>query len=286
MLIEGAFWKLPEIFLREWFPDERYEAGLTSAFAMGILLELSARNIDFPTDHVQLERRYTGLQEDQPNWRVDLYATLPLPFSMSPKDRYYQYGVKPENWIESKLLIDRRGRANVPKVSSTASVMKDLIRLCILPEEERSSDRKNGRYLVLVCDDDPSSYLAGRRRDGSKREWLSKLLAPGVSQGEFVLADEGVTFREKLGFGFRDDPAIKFEFTTHTMCFEPLAPSLGMKPLYRGYLVRVDAFTVRIGAAEMNYSTTDQDTWTAARETSQRAVIAEFVARASDQTEE
>ncbi len=76
MIIEGAFLKLPELLLGHMFPKEQYEATIANRLAMGVLLELSARNIELPMHRIHLEKPYKDVSKSRSPGRADLYVNL------------------------------------------------------------------------------------------------------------------------------------------------------------------------------------------------------------------
>jgi len=66
MIIEGAFYKLPELLLESRTPEQQYESTLVSYLAMAVLLELNARNIQQPLSRIHIERPYQGMTHIQP----------------------------------------------------------------------------------------------------------------------------------------------------------------------------------------------------------------------------
>jgi len=63
----------------------------------------------------------------------------------------------------------------------------DLVRLMTLAEDNRSDQENIGKYLLHVYQGDPSHYVAMKKKDGKRREWLEALYKPGRQELEFSL---------------------------------------------------------------------------------------------------
>lgn len=86
-------------------------------------------------------------------------------------------GLRERNWIGVEAFL-RRGEGTPTKTADVGEIIRDLLRLCPLPEELTRRSRQNERYLLLVFDGPASAYLALTGRD-HKRAWLSGLLSEG-----------------------------------------------------------------------------------------------------------
>lgn len=249
MIVEGAFYKLPELLLGQDVPAEQYEATMASHLAMAVLLELNARNVPLPQRRIHVERPYP-LDKAGPACRGDLYVNLAGVFPAS--GGLTHYGIAADNWIEAKFHA-RIGRASgtVTKVSNVGRLARDLLRLCLFVPE--AGEHRSGRYLLAVFNRPPHEYLAFGRQDRSLagRDWLRETLSPGRHQVEISFQDETPRLVGKVGAGLASQAGSlhwSLDVVTHT--FEPDAAPAGV-PLYWGYLVRIAGFAVQLGAEEL-----------------------------------
>lgn len=260
MILEGAFYKLPELLLGHAFPRQQYEATLASHLAMAVLLELNARNIPMPQSRIHVERPYP-LEKAGPANRADLYVDLE---GVLGGLRLSHYGVKVHNWVEVKFYGGiGRGIGTEAKVQNAGRIAQDLLRLCLFVKELQSKTRDNGRYFLVVFNREPSAYLAFQRRSQNKqdREWLHQLLSPGHHHLEISLQGEAATFTKTVGVRLTNlTDCLELSLDVVVYAFEPTArPS---EFLYWGYLVRVVNFTIHLGTDKLVYIDNSQDMWT------------------------
>ena len=76
MIIESAFYKLPDYFLTKETPELDYESQLVTYFVLSIFLELQNRGINTPYLNIQLEKKY-------PKKNYCLLYTSPSPRDIS-----------------------------------------------------------------------------------------------------------------------------------------------------------------------------------------------------------
>ena len=100
MLIESAFYKLPEVLLSNFAHSDTYEGTLASSFIACLLMELNGRNIPNPHEHVHMEKPYPMVKLDQRRWRADLYVNLEGATRVDFQTALY--GLREKNWIELK----------------------------------------------------------------------------------------------------------------------------------------------------------------------------------------
>lgn len=201
MLIEQAFYNLPEILVGARYPTQGYEGGLVAAFSMAILQELNGRNANNPISHLIAERLYQSEVIGKAQGRKQhLYQTDPFR-DANDKPRYLRadlhvslgdlrtgthalsrYGWRWSNWIEAKFYRDCPSSHSPQKSSHGGLLAADLMRLMALPpvEEYRAHgpgspqspvdmpDLKHkalrtGRYLLHVYQGPPENYHAIRR---------------------------------------------------------------------------------------------------------------------------
>jgi len=276
MIIEGAFLKLPELLLGEFYPKEQYEATLTNYLAMAVLLELSARNIQLPMDRIHIEKPYPEIAGQKPPGRADLYINLEGLFT---KGLYHNlYGMKTNNWIEAKFFSGiGRQIGNQTKVTNTAKIAFDLFRLCLFVQERQSSYRDNVRYSVIVFNREPGEYLAFGRlgRTNTERKWLKLLLMPGKKTIHISLKDEPPTFRKAFGKITKRYNDLNMTLNVETRSFSPI--KVVSKKLYWGYLNRIIYFEITIGEDKLTYEDTSQEIWSGEKVKIQKHMIKKFL---------
>lgn len=259
MIIEGAFYKLPELLLGHSFPESQYEATLTSNLAMAILLELNARNVPMPQGRVHVERPYE-VSKPGPACRADLYVDLE---GLYPTGSWLRnYGVKEKNWIESKFYGGiGRASGTETKTSNAGQIARDLLRLCLFVEELQGKIRHNGRYLLVVFNRKPEAYLAFQRAKGQDRHWLRQLLSPGRHCVSFSTRDEASSFLKGMGSGFVGSTAsLDLALNVITYSFTPDSESFGFA--HQGYLVRIVDFEIAFGLHRLEFMDRADIAWT------------------------
>lgn len=247
MIVEGAFLKLPELLLGHSSPRRLYEATLTSHLAMGVLLELPARNIELPMHQIHIERSYPDKNLSKAPGRVDLYIDLSGVYT---EGLWHElYGMKPDNWIEAKFFGGiGRNVGTQTKTTNSAVIALDLFRLCLFVQEWRSKYRNNARYFLMIFNRHPNEYLAIYRQssDFPEREWLNRLLQPGDKQVHISLEREPLAFRKQFPAIIAESSSpldMKLRAITREFC-----PIEAIKPnLYWGYLIRVIDFEISYG---------------------------------------
>jgi hypothetical protein len=260
MLIEGAFYKLPELLLGHPFPRNQYESTLVNYLAMAVLLELNARNVPFPQSRVHIEHPYP-IEKAGPANRVDLHVDLEGLFKSS---RMPLYGMKTYNWVEVKFHSGLgRSSGTETKTENAGKIARDLLRLSLFVPETRSRHRDNGRYMLVVFNREPSAYLAFQRRGqaGAGRTWLRTMLSPGTHYLEISLADEVATFKTAVGAKLaRMADTFVLGLDTITYPFEPI--NIAVENLYWGYLVRIVNYSVQLASHKFVYRDDDDAMWT------------------------
>ena len=68
MIIEQAFYNLPEILVGAGYAKQEYEAGIVSAYSLALLQELNGRNVSLPISAIYAEKqfsaKFSGLRSD------------------------------------------------------------------------------------------------------------------------------------------------------------------------------------------------------------------------------
>ncbi len=241
MIVEQAFFHLPEIMLGSGYLRQEYEAGIVGAFSLAVLQVLNGRNIPNPLAHLQYERLFRDNGRYSANvvryLRADLFVNIEDLFVANR--RLAQYGWRHYIWLEAKFLrgqTDSGTRHASNKTTYTANFLADLVRLAVLvPEQEDAS--RNGRYFLHVYDAEPRWYLAYRRRP-----WLRALHLPGKQ--EIVLNrfdEEPQSVKEKVG----DLAGLSIRMRVTNFVIEPSVSA--NRPCYWMYLTRVDSIKVTWG---------------------------------------
>jgi len=235
MIIEQAFFALPELLLGNYYAVQNYEAGIVGVFSMAILQELNGRNASHPIRHLQAERRY---HPDLPR-RADLFVNLKK--LMVANRRLSNYGWRHYNWIETKFYRNKSNaqRHATNKSTHQGQLIADLIRLtCLVPLELGNQD-SNGRYLLHVYDDEPEYYLPYR-----DRPWVRGLHLAG-RQNILIdqLSGESPTAKGQFGEGLEN---LQIQATVTNLVNYPVTTPVN-EPHYWCVLTRFDAFSVTLG---------------------------------------
>jgi hypothetical protein len=236
MIIEQAFFALPELLLGNFYAVQDYEAGIVGVFSLAILQELNGRNVNHPIRHLQAERRYS------PNLsrRADLYVNLRQ--LMVTNRRLGNYGWRHYNWIEAKFYRNKSDvqRHATNKSTHQGQLIADLIRLtCLVPLTLGNQD-SNGRYFLHVYDDEPQYYLPYQNRP-----WVKALHQAGrqdivINQ----LSEESDTAKEQFGEGLEN---VQIQATVTNLVNYPVTTPVD-ETHYWCVLTRFDAFSVTLGA--------------------------------------
>ncbi|MEN6459763.1 MAG: hypothetical protein ABFC94_00130 [Syntrophomonas sp.] len=223
MIIEGALLKLPEILMGYDDVDGLYEANIANLFAMAVIVELNARNIDNPLEKIQMEKRYSS----DKNIRCDMY----LDFSkVILKNKLHKFGNYQRNWLEFKYFggLDRN-KGTETKSENAGSIIYDIYRLIKFSDDSG----EEGKYIVCCFNKHPKKYLAFGRQDGSDREWLREIIKPGINEWDFNLDEEPNTVKKV----FKEISNLKMRVKTRTTCFEPLEED--SQKSFWGYLIQI-----------------------------------------------
>ncbi len=157
MLIENAFLKLPELMLSSYTHRGNVEAIVVHHLATGLQMELNSRTVPFAYNHITVEKPYPKQSRAGTVFRADML--FESGGSVPSVARLDQYGFKDKQWLEVKSFFSK-GRTSPATTQNIGRVVKDAIRLCLLPQELQGCIRQNGRYILLVFDNRPAKYLA------------------------------------------------------------------------------------------------------------------------------
>jgi hypothetical protein len=239
MLIEQAFYNLPEILVGSGYARQEYEAGIVSAFSLALLQELNGRNAPNPISFITAEKRFS---KNIAKLRADLHIRLGALY-VGSRD-YSDFGHRHSNWIEAKFF--RSGKGAPPSTQNLGQVVADLCRLVTLVPIENAKDKNGkpteftvtGRYFLHVYHGDPLAHLnpTRKKKGAPPRKWVEPLLTQGTSEiGDFELSGETDAFFTHLGKGL--------ESLTCSMKITniKISPRHGAKqPFYTFVLTRID----------------------------------------------
>ena len=242
MLIEQAFFSLPEILHGSGYQTQSYESGIVSALTLAILQVLNGRNAPNPIGCLQSEKLYrsdgyfrTG---GQPRYlRADLFADVAR-LRVANK-RLSQYGWRHNNWLECKFLRGQAGDGNKHasnKSPVTGSVLADLLRISLLiPEPDAKTS--SSRYFLHVYDADPKFYLTFQGRP-----WCKSLVKVGEQELHFSGLDQEPTAVKRL---IGDLPGLDLKIKVTNFHAGPV--HVGHRPVYWCWLTRIDKVEASCG---------------------------------------
>jgi hypothetical protein len=248
MIIESAFLKLPELLVSNFDHDATFEATVVHLFATTVHMELNSRNIPRSFEHVYSEKPYPTRADNGRAIRADLFVNLNGAVLIG--GRMAMYGVRELNWVEAKVGIGSRSQSTPAKTANTGKIVRDLLRLCLLPNELQGSIRQNARYMLMVFDNHPSAYLP-LTSAVMNRVWLSDLFSEGDKNIEINLADESDTLRTAIGPGFTQLSDLQANLKLNILSFKPL--DISTTPLYWGYLLRIQDFQITVSGLRAVY---------------------------------
>lgn len=249
MLIESAFLKLPEILLSSYSNDANVEAMLVQSLVTGIQMELNARSVPFAYSHIVVEQPYSLERLSGPSYRTDLLLNAKGCITQSLA--LEQYGFRELQWLEAKSFFSK-GKARPATTQNLGRIIKDLLRLCLLPNELKGQIRQNSRYMLLAFDRPPNNYLAL-----AKRDWARKLLEEINPTVTIDLRREKMALIKSISNCDKLDASITLSLTISR--FEPL--QMAASPIYWGYLLRIDAFDISIGSLQISSDGSPREYW-------------------------
>ena len=174
MLIEQAFFNLPEIMVGNGYIETEYEGGIVSAFSLALLQELNGRNIDNPISCINAEKRYDASY----NYRSDLYINL----TKTDLNNQYlrRYGFRQSNYLEAKFF--RGTQSNT--TDNVLKILLDLYRVMLMPIKDEKTPTNIGRYFLHVYLGNPDDFF------GKKFSWLSIITKQGIQCIKVKLSEE------------------------------------------------------------------------------------------------
>ncbi len=275
MLIEAAFLNLPPVLTSSFDHADTYEGTLVTAFVSAIKIELNGRNTPNAFEHIYTEKPYPTVEAGHSKWRADLLVKLAGAVPIS--GRMELYGARELNWLEMKAFFgSTRSRSAQPKTANVGLLVRDVLRLCLLPEELRGRIRQNARYLLVVFANPPADSLAfASNTEG--RTWLSNLFREGPANVEIDLSREPTSLRQAIGPGFTDDSSLKLSIRAHTSVFQPVAQEPA--PVFWGFLVRINGFELSVPGATVTFEDLPGREWPAASDDALASVRSYVLAR-------
>ena len=145
MIIEGAFYKLPELITRYEYTTlsgapSIHEHTLHGSFAMCLLTELNSRNLQNPMQYIYLEEPYPKNKK----LRSDVCIKIPPRLVQEIEPRLKFLGFRRTNYIEVKLFFEKKEVANQSKTGNVGKIINDLLRLSELATDDA------GKYLLMA----------------------------------------------------------------------------------------------------------------------------------------
>jgi hypothetical protein len=245
VVIEQAFFHLPEILHGSGYSLQEYEAGIVGALSLSVLQVLNGRNATNPISYLHHEKLYRdkGVYTGAYGPRY-LRADLRVKANglKTGNSRLAQYGWRHYNWLEAKFLRGQSAsgtKHSGNKPAHAASFIADLLRLSILVPE-KGSHSSNGRYFLHVYDSDPTWYLTYR-----KRPWMRLLCQPGRQTITLKNLDQEPKTVTKLLGNF---PDLELELNIANYTIDPLDSS--MTSCFWMYLTRIDKIKARLNGYE------------------------------------
>ncbi len=239
MLLESAFYKLPELMMSSIQSQGRVEAMVVQYMANGLQMELACRSVPFAYNHVIVERPYPNQRGKGNSFRADLLfdANGTIPSSCW----LHLYGFKDKQWLEAKTFFSKKS-ATPTKTQNLGKIVKDIIRLCLLPEELQGRSRQNGRYILLVFDRHPFKYLAY-----SKRKWVKTFIEDESGRVKIDLSLEPKSFIKSIVNSDQLSSTLTISFKRFK--FEPCQNE--SSTVYWGYLYRIEAWSITLEGKEV-----------------------------------
>lgn len=243
MLIEQAFFSLPEVLHGTGYQSQSYESGLVSALTLSLLQVLNGRNVPNPIGCLQNERLYRidGLYQQGGNpryLRADLFANVNRLYVANK--RLSQYGWRHNLWLECKFLRGQAGEKGNQhagnKSPATGGILADLLRLALLIPEKKDKTHSS-RYFLHVYDADPKYYLTFRGRP-----WCKSLVAVGEQVIHVSgLEAEPAAVKRLIG----DLPGLDVKLKVTNFHAGPL--HVQHRPVYWCWLTRIDKVEASLG---------------------------------------
>ena len=195
MIIEGAFYKLPEVMFANLNQgNERIqESTLVNFFTNSIMLEFNSRNIENPMKRVIVGKQFPKNKTGNKRAIADIYLDLT---GLYDNNLSNHFAIFPWNYIEVKCYTKKplQNESTEATTTNTAIIINDLLRL------HKYAGFNFGKCFLIVFDDKKNYYLAYKNRD-----YLNSLFTPGIHDIEIPLKDEVKTFKESVDHNLIED---------------------------------------------------------------------------------
>ena len=238
---------LPETMVGAGFGQKNYEGSIVSAFSLAILQSLNSRNIPNPMSCIIAEYAYERTQSK--NLRVDLKISLGKTFLGTKA--YSNYGFRFENFIEAKYYQLSQSATNTSKsnpTQNTIAVLKDIIRLILLPTTKLNNNKCNiGRYFLHVYEGgDISKHLSFKKRKKTERLWLKNL----TTQGDFDIKLDDIE-DDYDWWKLLNISKLEINVTNYRISSIPITNNqIQNTTIYTYLLTRINSFSVCIGNSD------------------------------------
>lgn len=273
MLIESAFLKLPELLLSSFTYKGNVEATVVNCLVTGLYMELIARSVPFPYSHITVEIPYPEQSRVGTVFRADLLFEAGGSIPLSSIPLLERYGFKKKQWLEAKSFFSK-GNSSPSKTQNIGRVVKDVIRLCLFPEEGTGEHRDNGRYMLLVFDKHPSQYLAY-----SDRNWLKQIFEKRTPSVSIDLGSEKSSLVNAIVA--QNSINARVDLSLSVLHFEPSTKT--SSSVYWGYLFRIDKFSISINGKSIQSNGETNEYWGRDKVSALEAVRNEFSTLKSDE---
>ena len=213
MIIEGAFFKLPDYFLSKDDASQYYESYLISYFTLAIFLELQNRGVNNPFLNIQMDKPYPK----EKNKRVDIYVNIPWLSAEKVRSSAEGYGIFKENWIEVKFFGGKgSAKGKQTKTENIGAILNDILRLKFY------APWNSGRYCLIGFNRKPEEYLAFyKKKTKERRNYLCKLFEVGEHDIEFDLSEEPNSLINKIKVHENVLEKQKFKLRVLTLVIKP-----------------------------------------------------------------
>lgn len=251
MILESAFYKLPELLETSAARQQVREATVVHAMATAVLMELNARNIQHPTQHVVVEKRF-DTHGPAANYSADLYCQLNG--AISQPELVEGYGYRTDNWLEGKAYL---GRPPKRRLEDIGGIVRDLMRLCVFPEELQGGIRQNARYLLVLSSTDPANFWNG----SDDRQWITELTIPGARKFSVPTNKLKQTSLNKIG-GMKSSASLpEMEFETFNITFRPDQSDVRSFSRFWGSLSRINRFKMNSSNWSLEFADNARAQW-------------------------
>jgi hypothetical protein len=136
-------------------------------------------------------------------------------------------------------------------------IIRDILRICILPKELQGSLRKNARYLLIVMSSDPVPHW-----DGSGRQWVSQFTRPGDFTITIPMEELTSTAARAIGVLLKPSDLPSIRLKVRNLAFRPDLTDSGFSR-YWGSLTRVLAFEIAWNGWRVSFEDRAGSVWMA-----------------------